>query len=169
MQKENAINEVNRRLKLVREQLKYPIDMFARKLGLNLKSYEKIEIGKSFPSFQLFKNVGNCFPVNIKWLTSGEGQMFHSDITDYLFTGKVAKLDKEVDQDVIKRFKEIRINSGFSQAMFANEIGVTRDVVNSIEQGRQDIPRYVMKALSNKYQINLNWFVGGFGSMNLVF
>ena len=46
-----------------------------------------------------------------------------------------------------------------------NQRSFARDVIASMEYGRQGIPTYIMINLLKKYGINLNWLIAGEGSM----
>lgn len=63
-----------------------------------------------------------------------------------------------------ERIKEIRLGLGMSQKSFAEQMGLSRDVIGNIEYGRvPDVKDYVIKAICREYKVNYFWLTEGKG------
>ena len=68
--------------------------------------------------------------------------------------------------DVIKeRIKELRKARKLSQTAFGEILGVSRDVINNIENGRVEPSELIIKMIVNEFGINTQWLVDGEGDM----
>ncbi|MBE6710333.1 MAG: helix-turn-helix transcriptional regulator [Ruminococcaceae bacterium] len=68
--------------------------------------------------------------------------------------------------DVIKeRIKELRKAHKLSQTAFGEVLGVSRDVINNIENGRVEPSELIIKMIVNEFGINTQWLVNGEGDM----
>lgn len=68
-----------------------------------------------------------------------------------------------------ERIKMVRksIEPLLSQARFGETIGLTRDMVNNIENNRVDAPEAIVRLVSSTYRINYQWLKDGVGPMYL--
>lgn len=67
--------------------------------------------------------------------------------------------------DISSRIKEVRKQSGLSQAAFGQRLGVSRDVINNIENNRVDLSEIMFKALCAEFSISESWLRTGNGGM----
>lgn len=70
------------RIKQVREALGYTQTEFADRIGVGFSSISKLEANINNPSPRTVKGICHEFGVNINWLRSGTGEMFHDRLTD---------------------------------------------------------------------------------------
>ena len=69
-------------------------------------------------------------------------------------------------EEEFKRFKQVREELRFTQAAFAEELGIGATTAD-IERGRTRIPGYAVKELLKKYHINPLWLFGESGQKYL--
>jgi transcriptional regulator with XRE-family HTH domain len=75
-----------------------------------------------------------------------------------------------VDKDqceLADRFRSLREKTGLSQKDFARTIDLSHTVIAEIERGAREPSRKVMVALSEKYNISLDWLLLGVGGPKL--
>ena len=159
------LKTINDRIEFVRRELGYPVSSFARKLGgskaamINVLSSEKNED----PSLKTVKSMATVFPVSYDWLLVGIGNPYTTDdITPWKFTDRVD--ESPLDEEVNSRLKMIRENLELSQAMFADTLDVSRDVVSFMETNRTALTVPVLKRLIKKHKINPFWILFGEGN-----
>lgn len=58
-----------------------------------------------------------------------------------------------------ERFKKIRKDQNLSQAAFGKLLGVSRDVVNNVEQARARLADDTLAKLAMVFNVDLNWLV----------
>ena len=58
-----------------------------------------------------------------------------------------------------ERFKKIRKDQKLSQAAFGKLLGVSRDVVNNVEQARARLADDTLAKLATVFNVDLNWLV----------
>lgn len=159
------LKTINDRIEYLRRSFGYPVSAFARKLGgsksamINVLSDSKNED----PSFKIIKAIVKVFPVSEEWLLLGMGEPFtKDDISDYKYSegGSESTLDPELNS----RISQIRNELGLSQAMFADSIGSTRDVISFIEINRTAVTVPIVKKVIKKYNINPTWILFGEGN-----
>ena len=63
------------------------------------------------------------------------------------------------------RFKALREHKGLSQEKFAQEFGLTQQTYSLIEKDKRNPNFRIMKILSDNFNVNLNWLIGGHGNM----
>lgn len=161
------LKSVNDRIEFVRRTLEYPISSFARKVGgsksamINVLSATK----NDDPSFKLLKNITTVFPVSDKWLLVGDGEPFTvDDLEPWKYAERVDEL--ALDVEVNARIKMIRMESELSQALFADSIEATRDIVSFLENNRTAATIPLVKRISKKYNVNLYWLLFGEGNVH---
>ena len=64
------------RLKTIRHTLDLSQKEFAKQIKISAPSYSEIESGKYKPKFDVIRNIGKAFNVNLYYLVYGEGEMF---------------------------------------------------------------------------------------------
>lgn len=62
-----------------------------------------------------------------------------------------------------ERVKQIRQDLNLSQKSFAEEMGLSRDVISNIEYGRTDVKENVIKSICKFYRVNYFWLTEGKG------
>ena len=67
--------------------------------------------------------------------------------------------------DVSFRFKKIRDFYKLNQVDFGKKLGVSRDVISNIEQGRVEPKDLVINHICDIYSINKEWLLHGTGKM----
>ncbi len=160
-----TLNSINDRIEYVRRSLEYPLSTFAKKIGgsksamINVLSDSKSED----PSFKMIKAIVKIFPVSEVWLLLGTGQPFTvDDISDFKYSENqhISQLDPEINARVL----QIRGELGLSQALFADSLGVTRDIISFVEINRTMVTTTLVKKLIKKYKINPMWILFGEGN-----
>ena len=63
------------------------------------------------------------------------------------------------------RIKELRKARKLSQTAFGEILGVSRDVINNIENGRVEPSELIIKMIVNEFGINTHWLIDGEGDM----
>jgi ribosome-binding protein aMBF1 (putative translation factor) len=112
----------------------------------------------------LLRNIIKLFPIDDGWVFTGKGEPWlENDLKKYVYTEEGAKIQKDVNPDIAGRVRAIRGDVGMSQTMFANEIGATRDVINSVEAVRQHIPVYLVENIFNRFGVSPLWLISGVG------
>lgn len=64
-----------------------------------------------------------------------------------------------------QRLKLLRKSLNLSQAAFGSKLGVSRDVINNIENGRVELKELMVKSISSLFSIDENWLRTGNGNM----
>lgn len=67
--------------------------------------------------------------------------------------------------NVSSRVKEIRKVKNLSQAAFGKFLGVSRDVINNIENNRVELSEVMLKALCSEFAVSEKWLRTGEGQM----
>ena len=67
--------------------------------------------------------------------------------------------------DMHDRLKDLRKSLKLSQAAFGARLGVSRDVINNIENGRVELKELMIKSLYSLFSVNERWLHVGEGSM----
>lgn len=60
-------------------------------------------------------------------------------------------------KNINERVKWIRKDLGLSQKSFAEEMGLSRDVISNIEYERTDVKENVIKSICKFYRVNYFW------------
>lgn len=69
-----------------------------------------------------------------------------------------------MDDNLIARVKEVRTAHKLSQPKFAEQLGVTRDVIANIETGRVEPKEPLLMLMCRIYDINYDWLMYGEGN-----
>lgn len=69
--------------------------------------------------------------------------------------------------DIASRIKELRKTKKLSQVAFGERLGVSRDVINNVENGRVELSELMLKAICSEFNISEEWLRHGFGAMFL--
>lgn len=64
-----------------------------------------------------------------------------------------------------ERIKELRKSLKLSQTEFGKKLGVSRDVINNIENGRVELKEYLIKTICSVFNVSANWLRTGEGGM----
>lgn len=153
---------INERLEWLRCVLGYPVGAFANKIGSSKFAVINVLGEKSDdPSVRMVKNICHVFPVNEMWIWGGIGEPFTSDYTNFIYSNEITI--PEIDLEVNKRLKEVREDTGFTQALFASEIGSTRDSLAFVEIGKTNLSLINAKQAIKKFNVNCEWLLFGVG------
>jgi DNA-binding XRE family transcriptional regulator len=153
---------INDRIDHVRVTLGYPINQFAKKIGSSLSAAVNV-LGdkKDDPSMKMVKNICKVFPVNERWLLVGDGKPFtQTDLSSFKYTKESTH---EIDLGIIDRVKMIRKGLGLSQALFASEIGMTRDSLAFMENNRSALQINAFKRIVMRFRVSCEWLLLGAG------
>lgn len=63
------------------------------------------------------------------------------------------------------RIKQLRKESGLTQAEFGARIGITFSSVSLIEKGKNNPSEQTIRAICSEFNINRDWLVDGIGDM----
>lgn len=64
-----------------------------------------------------------------------------------------------------ERIKTVRKHYKLNQIEFGKKLGVSRDVISNIEQGRVEAKDLIINHICDIYAINKNWLLYGKGNM----
>lgn len=64
-----------------------------------------------------------------------------------------------------ERIKELRKALKLSQTEFGKRLGVSRDVINNIENGRVELKEYLIKTIVSVFNVSADWLRTGEGEM----
>jgi DNA-binding XRE family transcriptional regulator len=162
-----GLPKISDRIEYLRCVLGYPPNALALKTGSSKAFMRKTLMG-SDPSMKLIQSLLKVLPVNESWLFLGTGEPFRvNDISEFIYN-RSKNFDDTIDTDISKRIKEIRLDSGETQAVFAASIGVTKDMYVNIEQGRTGLTVAVLKRIIKKQNLNDTWMLWGVGNKHKV-
>lgn len=65
------------------------------------------------------------------------------------------------------RIKVVRESLGMSQETFASELGLKRNSISLIENGKRNPSERTLNDISKKFDININWLKDGLGEKDL--
>ena len=71
--------ELGQRFRMLRKELGFSQDQFARLLGIGKTGYTKYENGETFPRVPLLQGIAAAHDVSLDWLISQEGPMFRKE------------------------------------------------------------------------------------------
>lgn len=63
------------------------------------------------------------------------------------------------------RIKCLRNELDISQTKFGERLGVSRDVINNLEQGRVDLKEHMIKLICSEFNVDYDWLKYGEGEM----
>lgn len=157
------LNQISDRIEYVRCVLGYPVGAFASKIGSGRETVQRIIKGESTPNIGLIDNLLKIFPINTSWLYMNKGKPFTiEDIEPF----KYGFQDKgNADLELIERMKELRKKLDLTQAVFAAQVGVTKDNLASIEVGRSNVSVAVLKRMIERFNVSERWLLWGEGKM----
>jgi transcriptional regulator with XRE-family HTH domain len=64
-----------------------------------------------------------------------------------------------------ERFRTVRKQLGLSQTAFAEKLGITRDVINNIENSRVEPSELVIRVVCSTFGVDYDWLKNGQGNM----
>ena len=70
--------EIGKRLRLIREEKGITQAELGEKLGIQFQHVSKYERGETVPTWENLIKLNELYNVNINWLLTGKGRMFHS-------------------------------------------------------------------------------------------
>lgn len=117
----NLNEEVGRRLKSIREYFGDSQKKFAEKVDVKQNNISRYETGKLSVSNEV---LGYLYDngINLNWLLSGEGQMFHEDICDCDSVSVVDDFEESIYRDPRGREMNFDQNGVVMVPMFAQKV-----------------------------------------------
>lgn len=156
---------INDRIEYIRRVFEYPVTAFARKLGSSKSAMINVlsDTKNEDPSFKMIKSIISMFPVSEEWLLLGAGDPFtKDDISDFKYSD--SQPESPLDPEINARLVQIRNGLNISQAMFADTLDTTRDIISFIEINRTAVTVPLVKKLIRKHNINPMWILFGEGN-----
>lgn len=165
--KKQSIEQIHDRIHLVMRTLKYDEAAFARKIGISKPAVVSVLQKKSNPSYAMINNITQILPVSQQWLFMGSGEPWTvKDLAAYKSDAKVEDSHRDVNEEINNRVKIIRMQSGHTQALFAGELKISRDVITGIETFRTSPSAALIYRISETFLVNPNWIIRGDGDMH---
>lgn len=165
--RQNLGESIANRIREIIIQLGYNNDLnaFARKIGASKNAIVNVWSKKN-PTMSMLENIHEIFPVDKEWLFTGKGDPWIADPKPFKLEN--TEVDhREVDVDINNRIKSIRIQNGYTQAIFAGELNINRDIVSSIENLRTSANANIIKRMVAKFKVNPYWVLFGSGDQYL--
>ena len=81
MSKKNDLNILARNIKHLRKTLQLTQTEFGERLGVSRFVISHIEQAYNSPSDTLLVHIHDIYGVDLRWLTTGEGEMFETDLS----------------------------------------------------------------------------------------
>lgn len=69
--------------------------------------------------------------------------------------------------EIGSRIKQLRKESGLTQAEFGSRIGISLSGVSSLEIGKNTPSEQTIRAICSEFSINRDWLVDGIGEMHV--
>jgi len=69
----------------------------------------------------------------------------------------------EIDKNIGKRIKKIRLEYGLNGIKFAESIGIKQGTLSEFETGKNDVRKTIVLAISYIYNVNPDWLLTGEG------
>lgn len=91
------MNQINERVKEIREALELNQEAFGEKIGLVKSGVSNIESGRRSVNDRIIKLICQKFYVNEEWLRTGEGKIFKTE--DDLYEALINAMDEIDDTD----------------------------------------------------------------------
>lgn len=166
-----SVKSIQDRIDWVRCVLGYSVTEFARRVGASKSGMRNVLESDSEPSLRIIGNISALFPIDRAWLLLGRGEpITKEDISEYIYSPEYNNQhsSEDVDKPIVDRIIEVRTEKGLSQVLFANEMGVSRDIISAIESMRTNPSVMFIVRLCKKYGINPNWLLLDMGSKYLI-
>ncbi len=139
---------MNKRLKELRNTLELSQSSFAEKIGIKQTSYSDIETGRRELTERNLNLICREYNVNKDWLRNGNGNMFNVEFN---------KTNIQI--------RTLREYLKLTRADFGERIGMSGDSINNLERGRVVIKDFILKLISQEFNVDENWLRTGEGSM----
>ena len=131
------MNTIGDRIKNIRHKAHMTQAQFACATGISQTHVSKVEAGVENPSLTLIMLISCKFDISMSYIQS----------------------DNECDT-VGERIKQIRVEAGQTQAVFASNLGITPSYVSKIEHGLEDPSMTLIKLVSLTYGYEENYIIG---------
>jgi transcriptional regulator with XRE-family HTH domain len=165
--KGKSVGQIHDRISMVMKTLKYDEASFARKIGVSKPAVITVITKAGDPSYAMIKNIATILPVSQEWLYMGTGTPWTvSDLTKFKSDSGPEDSHRDVDEGINNRMKMIRMHLRFTQAMFAGELKISRDVITGIETFRSSPSAVVIKRVCLNFHISPTWIILGEGDQH---
>lgn len=67
---------------------------------------------------------------------------------------------KVINEQITKRMKELRLDSGFTQEVIAKKLEIGRTVYNRYEKGQRTVPIEILWQLADIYKVSIDYIIG---------
>lgn len=74
-------------------------------------------------------------------------------------------MKQEVSGSVGDRIKKVRSETGLTQQVFSDQIGINRSSLSLIEKGVNNPSERTIKLICSEFRVNYDWLVNGLGDM----
>lgn len=166
MKKQQKTEQIHDRIALVIKTLKYDVPSFARKIGVSRPALVSVISKKEDPSYAMIKNITQILPVSQEWLFMGHGKPWTTgDLSSHMAHAKADDNHRDVSKDINSRVKIVRMQSSYTQALFAAELKISRDVITGIETFRTSPSAALIRRVCLTFGVNPNWIILGEGDM----
>lgn len=160
------MKDTSERLLQLRKALKLSQEAFGAAIGMTRSEIKNIEYGKTVLKTIKVPLVCQAFNVSNEWLMTGEGEMF------LLPTTEASTLRQDVNtMSLSDRIKAVRIKTGLSQTEFGAKIGVSRSVIQNLEdENRLTNPQRkepLFRLICTEFNVSYDWLMKGQGEMIL--
>lgn len=99
MNRKNTDNKTGKKIEKIRLSLDYSTSQMAKKINLHNVTYNRIEKGKSIPSFNTLRHLGNNLDVSLDWLICDKGEMFFPEKNDPTKTPQPQQTTQDTTQE----------------------------------------------------------------------
>ena len=143
---------IHKRMKQVREFYKKTQPQMAELLGIEEKTYQRIEQGARALDTFVIMQFTSVFGANEEWLKRGMGKMLDDG---FKFTGATCRQTMLIGEHI----RQIRCDNRLKQSEFAEEIGMSKSAgttVSSWELGRTRVSDDSIERIEKRFKVNLS-------------
>lgn len=140
------------RIRFVRKSLNMSQQEFGDSLGVNRSIIKNYELGIVSPTNIFINHLCMKHSVSKEWLLSGIGDIMSSNHSDS-------------PECISQRIRELRKHLDMTQTEFGDSLGVSREVINTYENGRVTPPQTIIELLRLKHNVSPEWLNSGSSEM----
>lgn len=151
---------LQKRLKEVRNAYGLSGYAFAKKLNIPQPTYLRYESGEQKPSCKLIESLVLVCNVNAKWLYSGQGQMFSSEVEyDWQRQNDMSVYSKVTQFG--KRLSELQATHNLLDREMALLLGISEHQYIAIISGRRSPDLDVLNKIKQNFKISIEYLLYG--------
>lgn len=148
------------RLKDVRNAYGLSGYAFAKKLNIPQPTYLRYESGEQKPSCKLIESLVLICNVNVKWLYTGQGQMF-SSANDYDWRRQNDTTVYSKVSQFGKRLSELQATHNLLDREMAQLLGISEHQYLSIITGRRSPDIDMLNKIKQNFRISIEYLLYG--------